>query len=405
MRWKIVKSRARSSPVVARRARTGPSRDRRWARLLGVILLVLPVAWGAFALTSAQPRPARPLALGFTFSQRQAEYLALPWDEVFDAVLDLSPTIIRLGAYWDEIEPYEGVYDWSTLDAQLDGAEERGLDVVLTVGMKAPRWPEYFLPAWLEPRLELDDRATVSAHPELRRRTLAFVERLVRRYRGHDAITHWQIENEPLDPAGPHHWRIGPGFLAQEVALVRELDDRPVIVTMFVEVNPILLAPWRQQETRSRAAMILNLADILGLDLYPSRSYRAHGGDWYFRWPAWLWKPTVVELQRLAQRMERRAWIMEAQAEPWEPDRIVYTDAPLSRSVRPGSAAAAIRQLREVGFDTILLWGVEHWYMRRARHQDMVWWNQMRLFFPLAATPSSTPVSLGDEGAARWNAS
>ena len=160
----------------------------------------------------------------------------------------------------------------------------------------------------------------------------------------------------------------------------------------------MLLAPWRQRELRSHAAMLLNLADVLGLDLYPSRSYRAHGGDWYFTWPSWVWKPTVEELLRLARRMERPAWIMEAQAEPWEPGRIVYTDAPLSRSVQPGSAAAAIRQLRDVGFDTILLWGVEHWYMRRERHHDTVWWDQMLLFFPLG-TAGSVPAAGSGTGA------
>jgi hypothetical protein len=314
---------------------------------------------------------------------------------VFDAALDLSPTVIRLGAYWDEIEPYEGVYDWETLDVQLDRADERDLDVILTVGMKAPRWPEYFLPSWLERRLDLDDGATISENVEVRRRTLAFVERVVRRYRDHPAVAYWQVENEPLDVAGPRHWQIGPGFLAQEVALVRELDRRPVIVTMFVEVNPMLLTPWREREVRSRAAMLLNLGDILGLDLYPSRSYRSHGGDWYFQWPAWMWKPTVVELQRLSQAMGRSAWIMEAQAEPWEPERIVYTDAPLSRSVQPAGASAAVRQLRDVGFDTILLWGVEHWYMRRERHQDALWWDQMLLFFPLAATGTPVQASTG----------
>jgi hypothetical protein len=382
--------------VAARRAQLRLICDRRWATLLCIVLLVLPIAWGSFVPASDRPRPARPLALGFTFSQRQAQYLNLPWGEVYDAALDLSPTIIRLGAYWDEIEPSEGVYEWSTLDAQLDGAAERDLDVILTVGMKAPRWPEYFLPTWLERRLDLDDGANVSEQKELRRRTLAFVERVVRRYRDHDAIAFWQVENEPLDPAGPHSWKIGAGFLAQEVARVRQLDDRPVIVTMFVEVYPMVLAPWREREVRARAAMLLNLGDVLGLDLYPSRSYQSHGGDWYFSWPAWMWKPTVVELQRLSQRMGRRAWIMEAQAEPWEPDRIVYTEAPLSRSIQPDVAAAAVRQLRDIGFDTILLWGVEHWYMRRERHDDLVWWNQMLLFFPLGSTGAPTQTSAGD---------
>src|SRR5687767_14817772 len=136
--------------AAASRVRAGVVSNHRWASLLGSVLIVLPVAWGITAPASGQPRPARSIALGFTFSQRQTEYLTLQWDDVFDAALDLSPTIIRLGAYWDEIEPYEGVYDWSTLDAQLDRADERDLDVILTVGMKAPRWPEYFLPSWLE---------------------------------------------------------------------------------------------------------------------------------------------------------------------------------------------------------------------------------------------------------------
>jgi hypothetical protein len=384
---------ARAIRAVARRALAWTGRGRRWISLFCVILVTLPLVSGGLGTQPEQPRTAHPVALGFTFSQRQAEYLGLPWDEVFDAALDLSPTIIRLGAYWDEIEPYEGVYDWTTLDTQVDRADEQGLNVILTVGMKAPRWPEYFLPAWLESRLDLDEETTVSEHPEIQRRTLAFVERVVRRYRDRDAIAYWQVENEPLDPSGPDRWQFGHDFLAREVALVREVDDRPIIVTMFVEVSPMLLAPWRQEEARSRAAMLLSLGDILGLDLYPNRAYRAHGGDWYFSWPSWMWKPTVVELQRLAQQVGRRAWIMEAQAEPWEPGQLVYTDAPLSRSVRPGVAAAAVRQLREIGFDTILLWGVEHWYMRRARHEDLVWWNQMLLFFPLATSGPSMEAS------------
>ena len=45
---------------------------------------------------------------------------------------------------------------------------------------------------------------------------------------------------------------------------------------------------------------------------------------------------------------------------------------------------------------TILLWGVEHWYMRRERHQDEVWWDQMLLFFPLASTGEPVRASAGD---------
>jgi hypothetical protein len=45
-----------------------------------------------------------------------------------------------------------------------------------------------------------------------------------------------------------------------------------------------------------------------------------------------------------------------------------------------------VGQLHDLGFDTILLWGVEHWYMRRERHNDTIWWDQMLPFFPLASS-------------------
>jgi hypothetical protein len=268
---RVVTTGARATRAAGRRTLARWIGSRHWTSLLAIVLVTLPIAWVVFAPAPSQPRPAHPVALGFTFSQRQADYLTLPWDEVYGAALDLSPTIIRLGAYWDEIEPAEGVYDWSTLDEQIELAAGRNLDVILTVGMKAPRWPEYFLPSWLEERLDLGDGATVSEDAEIRWRTLDFVERVVRRYRDRSAIAYWQVENEPLDPSGPRRWQIGPGFLAQEVTLVRQLDDRPIIVTMFVEVNPMLLVPGRQREVQSRAAMLLNLGDILGLDLYPNR--------------------------------------------------------------------------------------------------------------------------------------
>jgi hypothetical protein len=133
-----------------------------------------------------QPSPD----VGFTFSQRQAAYLELPWAEAYRAALGLAPPLVRLGAYWDEVQPAEGRYDWSPLDALVDRAGVRGVPVVLTVGMKAPRYPEYFLRPWLEGRLGLAPGATVSDVEELRTRTLAFVERVVHRYRDRPAVAY-----------------------------------------------------------------------------------------------------------------------------------------------------------------------------------------------------------------------
>jgi hypothetical protein len=323
--------------------------------------------------------------VGFTFSRRQAEYLGMPWRETFDAAMELSPTLVRLGAYWDEIEREPGRYDFSTLDWQLARLPARNYRVVLTVGMKAPRWPEYFLPTWLERSVDLPKGARVSDDPRVREHALSFVARVVERYRDHPSLAYWQVENEPLDPSGPRRWRIGANFLAEEVDLVRSLDDRdrPVIVNMFLDTPPLLAAlpPWRQHN-EERAHTILQVADILGLDLYPSRAFRVMGFDLYLNWSSWGWERPALDLRQLARSAGKDTWVIEAQAEPWEPSLLVYTDPLESRSVRPSTAAMAFKRLEAAGFDTILLWGVEHWYMRLQRHEDATWWDAMSPFFP-----------------------
>lgn len=369
----------------------------RRAALLAAIVVAMVVAVDVigFGLPSGMEAATGAQRMGLTFSQRQSDYLNLEWTEVYDATLGLAPGLMRLGAYWDHIERTPGVYDFSLLELQLDQAERLGQEVVVTVGMKAPRWPEYYLPLWLDRRVGVETGGEVTADPEVRARTLAFVEQAVLRLRDREAVVAWQVENEPLDPSGPKNWRIGRDFLAQEVALVRRLDDRPIVVTAFLDVGPLMNTPRRRHELRERAGAILDEADVLGIDLYPSRGFRSYGHDWYFNWPAWAWEPAVRELRELALSRGKAAWITEAQAEPWEPERLVYTDVPLSRSVQPPVAVAAVERLAGVGFDTILLWGVEHWYMRREIHQQSDWWTPMSAFFPdlTASADVSGPVS------------
>ena|SRR5687768_13680346 len=86
------------------------------------------------------------------------------------------------------------------------------------------------------------------------------------------------------------------------------------------------------------------------------------------------------------------AWIMEAQAEPWEPSRLVYLDDGQSRSVRPGTAADTFGRLSTGGFGTILLWGAEHWYMRQERHDDRSWLDTLRPLF----RSNDQPPGIGD---------
>jgi glycosyl hydrolase family 42 (putative beta-galactosidase) len=345
--------------------------------------------------------------VGVTFSRRQAEYLGLPWQKTFSDVLELSPTVVRLGAYWDEIARRRDVYDFSTLDWQLARLPAQNYRVVLTVGMKAPRWPEYYLPSWLMRETKIGQRGTISDDPLVQAEALRFVEAVVTRYQDNPAIAYWQVENEPLDPSGPRQWKIGADFVAQEVALVRSLDhlERPVILSMFVDTPPPLasLPPWRSHD-ESRARALLDMADILGLDVYPSRGIRFFGRDLYLNWSGWAWERPAVSLRQIALQLGKDAWIMEAQAEPWEPSRLVYLEDGQSKSVQPGTAADTFGRLSNGGFGTILLWGAEHWYMRQERHDDRSWLDTLRPLFrsndQLAGTDGRTarlPLDLGRE--------
>jgi hypothetical protein len=344
----------------------------RLAALAAGLMLLYPLA----PLSDPGQGSAPSMRVGYTFSARQAGYLELPWQQTFDATLALEPGLLRLGAYWDEIEPRPGQFDFRSLDWQMDRAAAAGRPVVLTVGMKAPRWPEYFLPAWLDARLA-EHRGAISSDPGLRERTLRFVRAVVERYRAHPTLRYWQVENEPLDPSGPRGWFIHPEFLAQEVAAVRAADPsgRPIVLTMFVHVYPLAsVLPWSRGDDR-RAEALLDLGDVLGLDVYPSVSLHALGRDLYFNFLGWNWTAAARGGATRAHARGKHAWIMEAQAEPWEPARVVASGPGPARSLNPSQAERIFQRLRASGFDTILVWGVEHWYMRKAVQQDSTWWD------------------------------
>ena len=89
---------------------------------------------------------------GATFSEPYALSLALDPPAALRAITqDVRLSLIRLCAYWDRIEPQPGRFDFRSLDWQFDEAARAGLDIILTVGQKAPRWPEYHRPAWAPP--------------------------------------------------------------------------------------------------------------------------------------------------------------------------------------------------------------------------------------------------------------
>jgi hypothetical protein len=243
--------------------------------------------------------------------------------------------------------------------------------------MKAPRWPEYFIPAWLVQANDLPAESRVSDDAELQAALPGYIRALVEHYRDSPAIAYWQVENEPLDPAGPRHWTVGKDVLDQEIALVRTLDTlhRPVVVTAFVSTNPVRQFPAFEQSPTERLRPIIDQADIVGMDLYPVRGAAVLGTDLFVRWPAFIWQHQLRTIEDTVRSAGKQVWITELQAEPWLVTQVVYLDRLPRAEIVPSETSFVLSEIRAGGFDSALLWGAEYWYMRLHQFDDARWWS------------------------------
>jgi hypothetical protein len=84
------------------------------------------------------------------------------------------------------------------------------------------------------------------------------------------------------------------------------------------------------------------------------------GSDWAYQAGRW---------HAIAQKQHKTAWVMEAQAEPWEGSTANLADP---HSFYPTDMVEVFNGLKEEGFTTILLWGAEYW-LWRASEGDPTW--------------------------------
>ncbi len=320
------------------------------------------------------------LQIGTTYSPRQSQYLSLDEQQTYLSILESGFDLIRLGTYWNAIETQPDVFDFSIIDWQLQEAKTNHIPVVLTVGMKAPRWPEYFIPDWVIKEAHLGFGADVATQTFLRIRALRFISTVVRRYADEEIIRYWQVENEPLDRSGPRFWWISDTFLRQEVELVRRLDGhhRPIVLTAATFPNRLLRFLARLLGPRAPIPRVLPLCDILGINVYPIIGQRFLRLHLYFWSGAKRRADYFGGLRALIEAAGKTPWITELQAEPWEPGTLVYTAHPHPPSRTPEATQGSFQEFRSLGFKTIFLWGAEYWHYRMIRYQERRWWEMLK---------------------------
>jgi nicotinamidase-related amidase len=325
------------------------------------------------AAVIANPVPfllPRPLQLGTTFSQLQCRYLGVDVRSTFRQISGLGFDRIRLCAYWNELEPTPGQFDFSTLDWLLEESHRSGLEVVLAIGMKAPRWPEFHFPDWITAQYDTTGKqAPMDQNRAIADRTLTYITAVMEHTRHAANLRYWQVENEPLTrldiTAG--RW-LSDAFVREEVSLVRRLalPGQQVVLTTAID-----LPGGNKPEDEHAFQLSQSLADGVGLNIYTQ--VPSWQKSFYLKPLPSYWQ-TVRRWQQQLHQNHKASWIAEAQAEPWEPDQLVPTKRLDHPSSSPWQATRLARFLGGMGYETVMLWGCEYWYWQRQQGRDD-WWQ------------------------------
>ncbi len=334
--------------------------------ILLAITIVILLVFGYFNLPS--PIVREDVKFGMTFSARYAEELGLDWRETYIALLDdMGVKKLRLPVYWDLVEKVPGQYDFDAMDWQLAEAKKRGVQIILVVGQRVPRWPECHIPAWAN---ESEDKRKLAL--------LNFIDKTVERYKDNSTVSVWQVENEPFLTFFGVCPAFDKNFLDQEIALVKSLDvTRPILLTDSGE-----LSLWFQAAARG---------DIFGTTLY-RHIYKS--GIGYFTYPV---GPNFFKAKEWLTRLitgQEHFIVIELQAEPWVSMQIA--DVPLAEQFRTMDETKLkenVDYVKRVGFSEAYLWGGEWWYWLKTKKYYPAMWETGREIFSKPDTSLSGETS------------
>lgn len=326
--------------------------------LVFVALFVSVIFW----LLSLYPVPDREdIKYGVTFSKFRTDELELPWKETYDALVDdLGVRRFRFVAHWQNVEPEDGVFDFSRLDYQMERLAEVNGEAILAVGLRLPSWPECHVPDWAENMSQEKRDAEF----------FEYLEAVVDRYKDAPALRWWQVENEPfiIGFAFEQCGVTNHGLLDVEIGFVQSRDpNHPVLLTASGELG-LWNGTWKRGDAFGTTLYryVYN-ADLKSFITYPTTPS-------FFRAKRRLTELTTGE--------KKPAIIAELAAEPWPVKAIV--DTPLEEQLEHMNLNRLDETLdfaARTSFDEQYLWGAEWWYHLKKVHGDDHIWERMRPLF------------------------
>jgi hypothetical protein len=322
------------------------------AKIIIIILIFLAVYINLAFLSYNKDRKTE---IGITYSKKFAEYMGLNWQEAYLAALDdLQIKFLRLPTYWDNIEPQKDQYNFADIDWQINEARIRDIKVILVIGRRQPRWPECHDPVWAK-------ELTVEAQ---RAKVLQNIQLIIERYKDNPAVEIWQVENEPFLDFFGECPKITKKELKEEIAFVRSLDDRPILITDSGE-----LSIWYPA---------IKAGDLFGSTLYRI-TYNKYIGFWkyffvppsYYRVKAFIWGRSI-----------ETTYIAELQAEPWFP--LGPIEIPVEDHYETMNKDLLLKNAeyaQETNLGRVYFWGVEWWYWLKVKHGDASLWQTAQEIF------------------------
>lgn len=286
------------------------------------------------------------MPIGTTFSHRQANHLGLDLDSSIEKIISLNFDFIRLCLYWDEIETSPDFFDFSPILDLLEICQKKQQEVIMTLGAKAPRWPEFYIPQFYDQNLQ---------RQETQQKLLNFIKKSVAVLQKYDCIKYWQVENEPLDEVGDEKKTVPVELLTKETQLVKKLDKRPIIITLW----------GNDLSHRNNLPKIENIADIIGIDLYYQQFLTQKFGKNFYIGP----RDSQKKLAEIIKNCKKPVWITELQAEPWEKDEESYKSGN-PESFNQKKLLNFYKKAFELNSQMIFFWGAEYWLWREKNNDD-----------------------------------